>query len=128
MTTPAAFPFNLATVILDVATPTSGYLTGDVVALQAPGIAFSTAPSVTVTASGGVVTAIALANPGQITGPIPDAAFICTQSSTTGVGKGLRVFATVGADATNVQVFTASGTYLPTPGMVKCDVYLVISL
>lgn len=66
----------------------SGYVAGNTVTLQCPGVTFSTSPIIGITDVSGVIDGSTIVIPGVTTGSIPDGSLICTQASTSGVGSG----------------------------------------
>lgn len=82
----------------------SGYVAGNTVTLQCPGVTFTTAPVIGVTAaSGGAITSSTVAGPGVTSNAIPSGSITCTQASTSGVGTGYQVAVTFGVIAAYVQ-------------------------
>lgn len=83
----------------------TGYVAGDNVTLQCPGVTFATAPVLGVTAaSAGAITAATVANPGITSGTITNGSVACTQASTSGAGAGYTVTVTFGVIAAYVSV------------------------
>jgi hypothetical protein len=95
-----------------VAAVGSGYVTNDTITVSTTGGTCSTAPVLTVTASAGAITALAVTTAGSCT--VLPTSNPSTQGSTSGVGTG----------GTFVITWAAiTQTYTPTAGMVICDVY-----
>ncbi len=83
----------------------SGYAAGDNLTLACPGVTFTVAPIIGVTAvSGGAVTATTVANPGVTSGAPPSGAITCTQASTSGAGAGYQVSAQFGVIASTISM------------------------
>lgn len=82
----------------------AGYVLGDNITLQCPGVTFGTAPIIGVTGvSGGAVTTMTVAASGITSNAIPSGSITCTQLSTSGVGTGFQVAVTFGLIAASIQ-------------------------
>jgi hypothetical protein len=102
----------------------TGYVAGDTITLQCTGVNFTSSPVIGVnTVTTGAVTQGILEMPGITSGAVPSGSISCSQASTSGVGTGYTVTASLGVIASYI-----SFPMLSTGGTTNSNGNLILNL